>query len=454
MQHNDNAPAMLINFTDEVLTFRSHSNIYLRTRDAVSYSGTNKFNREMAYKPESWHQITVNHNDDFFKEEILVVFFEAMKDTTFAPVGYREGKIADKFLVPSKYKKIVKNLFRRSCKLAMPSGKPLNFSVTLNVANRTSDHISIENTLYVILDEAFRNLDDYQGVKDVLNLEKVCKHKECCDICLSLGNPGTLRILFELLVTKFINELKKIKGIVLKKNDIFDLASFKILVDFIDELELLDLRYNDIPQEALASLGSLSIKNILLSKNKFTLSYDVKCLFAKEIPNVEKIEGEDLPREKPVTKEENNQKVLIMWHQVFIRHERKFDKNQILKSFFEAVNNDFEPIYPCFYQEGFEGDNFLVKKCEKQLMYLENLGTINPIGVVSVKWDCRPAEENEMNIKQETLIAIKVGYDAVSKTLNLSEFRAFSSFRNIEVFLGNSNVMDEVSSWFFLNRFF
>lgn len=401
----------------------------------------------MAYKPDSWHQITVNHNADFLKEEILVAFFDVLKDTSFAPIGYREGRTADKFLIPSMLKKIVKNLFKRNCQLPMPSGKPLNFSITLNVASYSQHHISIEKIMWKVLNEALTKLDDYQGYKSVLNLERISKHRECVDICLSLGNPPTLRMLFSILVKSFTKQSKNIKGIVLSKNDICDLTAFHILFDFIDELDLLDLRYNDIPQEAVRALGSMKIRNLLLSKNTFTLSYDVKCLFAKELPNVQQIDGEDLPREKVVTTSLQNtiQPVLVMWHQVFIRHERKFDKNEILKAVFGAADNKLEPLYPCFYQEGLEEDFFLVKKCEKQLMHLEKLGFIDPVGAIRVKWDCRPAEENEMNIKQETLVAIKLGYDPISKTLNLSEFAASSSFKNIEVFLGKSNVLNEVS---------
>ncbi|KAL5291932.1 hypothetical protein ACFFRR_010980 [Megaselia abdita] len=429
---------------DEVLSFREYSKIYLRTRDAVTYSGVKRFSKEKGYKPGCWHLVTVNHNEEFFKDEILEALFEAMKDTVFAPVGYIEGKIFDKFLIPSNVRKNIKNLFKRELRLSMPSGKPLHLSVSLDVANYSSDQISIEKVLWNILDKGIKNLEDYQGVKNVLNLEKVSGRRECFDICLSLGNPLTLRMLFEILVTSFTKEVKTIKGIVLKRNDIFDLTGFKVLFDFIEHLELLDLRHNDIPQEAVASLGSLKVKNLFLSKNKLTLSYDVKCLFAKELPNVEQIDGEVLPREKVTVKSETNQQVLIMWHQVFIRHERKFDKTEVLKFLFKAVNNELEPLYPCFYQQGFEEDSFLVKKCEKQLMHLENLGVIDPIGAIRVQWDCRPVEENEMNIKQETLIAIKSGYDLVYKTLNLTEFAASNSLKYIEVFLGNSNVLNEL----------
>uniref|UniRef100_T1GLL2 Uncharacterized protein n=1 Tax=Megaselia scalaris TaxID=36166 RepID=T1GLL2_MEGSC len=271
---------------DEVLRFQCYSSIYLKTRDAVCYSGTSKFNRELAYRPDSWHQVKVMHNGDYSKEEILSAFFEIMRDTTFAPVSYYVGESLDSFVFPSSNKIVVKNMFRKSLKLTMPSGKPLHFSVTLGVAKTSSDQISLKKVLWKILDSELNKLRHYQGVKDVLFLEKLAIHPECRDICVSLGNPGTLQTLLEILITCFSKSVKNVKGINLRKNEITNLSSFKVLVEFVNELELLDLRCNEIPQESVAALRPLKIQNLLISKNRFSLSYDVLCLFGKELPYV------------------------------------------------------------------------------------------------------------------------------------------------------------------------
>lgn len=152
---------------------------------------------------------------------------------------------------------------------------------------------------------------------------------------------------------------------------------------------------------------------------------------------------------------------VTVWHQVFVHHNRGYNREQILEALFRFIpENDF---YPVAYREGKVSDYFFLRCCHKALMQLFENNCKLPMEEhqfldVTIKFGVAKFQQGQITQSEKVSFILKekvhkAGDDGI---LNLDEFSNHPTLVDISLNLANTacfrmiclkiNAMDAVRS--------
>lgn len=137
-----------------------------------------------------------------------------------------------------------------------------------------------------------------------------------------------------------------------------------------------------------------------------------------------------------------------MWHQVYINHNGKYAKTQLLTAIFESLHS--HEFYPCYYQTGDKRDSFFIRNCYEQMefLYMEKLKVQMPFtnDTVSLTYKMNVANFKKEQIDPAERIqkAIESSFNLTDRCLNLERFSAKPELNHIELILSVPRMMSNI----------
>lgn len=248
-----------------------HEGIVIKPGDVASYRDNNRLVK--CYDNRMWHQVTINHNRKYTKEEILSeIIPKLFRNSTFFPCYYNRFGDRDEFFLFNNFDSIfslVKN--RLACKMPQ-SHEYITLILHLKCANWRQGQVDWCEKIKRAL---------IKRVKDnILNLNNFSKDAEFEKVFVSLSSNSNLSLVLE--------EAKKINIYVTRinaqNNEICSKDGLLQGLTQYKRLTILDLRNNKIDE--LGAPKALSIRELFLDGNPICSKLGEPYLYVSHIKSM------------------------------------------------------------------------------------------------------------------------------------------------------------------------
>lgn len=184
-----------------------------------------------------WHQVLINHNGKYAKNELLFAIFNSLMSHELYPCYYQTGEKRDSFFIRNCFEQMEVLLKNEKLKIQMPfSNDRITLTYRMNVANFKREQIDAAICIQNAIESSF-NLTD-----KVLNLERFSSKPELVHIELLLYVP---QMLSNILIKGARSFLLNIETLILRDNGIESSKGMHPLT-FMKGLKSIDLSKNKV----------------------------------------------------------------------------------------------------------------------------------------------------------------------------------------------------------------
>ncbi|CAD7081855.1 unnamed protein product [Hermetia illucens] len=448
---------------DDLITMKAgYKPIRINRVGSQSYYQTSSYRNSLLNASYTWHLIDVHHRGMYSKADILDAFFNIIGDSEFYPVGYKEGRVTDMFIVRG-CKEAIQKLFHRELSLRMPDHKLVNLNISLNAAQYSSGQIFPQKVLEKIVERQFKRLETTDQISNVLNLQQIGNFAEAADIIINLGSKPALELLCKVIAQNH-NILNTINGLNLIKNNITDPSPLKEFVH--SSIKMIDLRHNNIQHpHQFNELKCLNVDELYVSGNPCTTEMNYLDEIKKYLPTLKKLDGISTEKIKQTSTDtiemmypgdiilDDRDRVSFtmyrtsdMWCQVVVEHKGKCTKRNILKAIFEIVEGEF---FPCYYKASRIEDTFFVRCCHDQLESLLDVGLALRLPdcddiPMTLKMNVSDFKKGHVEPMKAIIAALSTRFNVMDKCLNLESLHTSPELKNVIVCLSHPHTLATV----------
>ncbi len=185
---------------------------------------------------DMWHQVIINHNGKYAKNDLLLAIFNCLLSHEFYPCYYQTGDKRDSFFIRNCFEQM-EYLYMEKLKLSIPfTNDIVTLTYKMNVANFKKEQIDPAERIQKAIESSF-NLAD-----KCLNLERFSSKAELNHIELIMVAP---RILSNVLLKGARSYMTNIETLILSDNGL-DSARGMHPMTWMKSLNSIDLSKNKV----------------------------------------------------------------------------------------------------------------------------------------------------------------------------------------------------------------
>ncbi|XP_060654298.1 nuclear RNA export factor 2 [Drosophila nasuta] len=457
----------------------------------VDYRNSRKYFKTKHYEGTpglNWIEFNVHHEGALNfstdpKQLILDALFKAIEGNGLFPVNYQCGQNVDTFLART-CKPALDKLFQRGLSIQTVSGIELQLSVCLNAAAYNRSQISPAVIISQVISRLMDNLETVEGVPGVLNLCNFKANESFKHVVVRLSNLATLQLVCSTIYNNDDNR-RALKGFSFACNQISDLGPLKLFGDV--DYDLLDLTYNRLSSAVrlCSDLQRVRAKHLKLLENPIAKKKQYPNCLEPLKTNFQIIDG--VPFDKlykmytPLNYEidvecdgtridwSNKSKLNEFkhssdWHSFLIPDAQCEITKELL---FDYISISLHPqlgeFYPCYYKFDGGEHRFLVRDCFDQIEHLvqtlnlelkipELVNTLDDVQELNyersiayyLRMNVSSFKQGHVDPKQCIEQAVQKRFNAINRTLNLTQFQQTEGLEHVIVLLSSPKILGSI----------